>query len=214
DKKLVIRTTYSVLSVFWGIALAGIAVTVFSVLMEIFVEIPSTLDVPAQIELKDSNLINKAAEKISSEPFHVSSLYLTTVYLTKPSSLQKIFSSVYNLLWIVSIFYSIHLIRRVLKTIYKDNEFAESNIRDIKNLAKIVLFAPFILSVIKYLYVLPATDFSFTGRQIGFENFTITLRNSFGYDFIIYAVFGGLIYIIAAAFEYGRTLKQENDLTV
>lgn len=214
NKKMVITTTYSVLSVLWGIALLGIVATVFSIILGFFVEIPSTLDISANIMFKGEQVVHEITEKISAEPFHLSSQFTTSGYINKPTVVQKILSSLYNLLWILSVYYSIHLIRRVLKTIYKDNEFTERNVQDIKNLAKIILFVPLVLTVLRYLYTASVIGFSFTGRQITFENFNITLVNSFGSNFFVYAVFGGLIYIVAAAFDYGKNLKQENDLTV
>jgi hypothetical protein len=217
DKKKVITITYSILSFLWGISVAGVAVALFSIFF-IYTNHPSIhslVSIPVTLELKQG--LVQTTSDTNFMPYERITLNKKTygsVTLNTPSIYQKSLVALGLLLTFLGVFICVHLLRRVIKSIYDGNEFNRKNISDLKLLAYLVMWLPFLYSILKSLLQFSAIKelkFILLAKE---EAFKFMNGVSIDYNFFLFIVLGGIIYILAAVFETGYQLKQENDLTV
>lgn len=218
DRKKVITITYSILSFLWGISFAGVVVAMFGVFF-IYTQHPSVdnqLSIPVKLELNQGLIItNTNAAFDSYERITVNKQIEGNVTLKTPSLFQKTLAALRLLLTFLGLFLCVHLPRRILKSIYIGKEFDEQNISDLKLLAYIVMWLPFIITVSNYLLQYSSIN-TITRSLVCLKSdaFRYTNGITLDYNFLLFIAVGGIIYTFAAVFETGNNIKQENDLTV
>lgn len=217
NKKRVVVITYSILSFLWGIALAGIVVSAFSAVF-IYTHHPiveKQLEVPIGLELKKSFIVSSSTINFTAtDKISVNKRLAGSITLNTPTIYQKSLVVLKLLLIFLSIFYCVHLLRRVLKSIYKGGDFEQRNIIDLKRLAYIVLWSPLLISFIDYLLSVSAKDLLRLLSLARNDEWQFIGSVGFEISFMIYIPIAGLIYVFATVLETGFQLKQENDLTV
>lgn len=105
----------------------------------------------------------------------------------------------------LSLFYLIFNLREILKTLLEDDPFVWKNVKRIKNVAK----CSFIMSLCYLINI-------FVNRKI--MKMKILVIDDYGihtdWDFMIFFMAGGFIYILGKVFEKAVQYKEDNDLTI
>lgn len=212
-----LRLTSWLINLFWYLSVLGILYSLF-ISYFIFVSESNALGkigVPILLETKIAGNINKiqTSQRVK-EDVRIDKRFTGSAFINHPSFIQKALGSLKLLIGFSSVFFCVHYLRRLLKSILIGNAFNVHSISELKTIAITLIWLPLFYQLINFLLSLSTLNILKpylidTGKPYRYVG-TI----SFEFTFIYFVAIGGVIYAVANAFEYGSKLKQENDLTV
>lgn len=210
DKKirdLGLKTIYSILSVLWGIAIAGGVLTIIMCVVNIFMKGQAW-----PIDFVKANLDTKLLGLDAILPKDV---FMTnaqsTLFIYKPSVLLIIISYLKLLTYEIIFAYLIYSIRKIILTVLEESPFIKRNADRIRIIGTILVAVPIITSILSFL--INSDNFLGLGYYYtikGIKSIYVNL-NIFDWTAVL---FGFLFMAISEVFRIGVRMKEEQELTV
>lgn len=182
---MILKITYSMLSILIGMYLAGIGCW-------LVVSIIALTNPTLQIHAVDLFGIGSGQSKTYGIDYSIFGRYSEIVYFG------------ISLAILLAILFVILFLKKFLKNVYDEKPFIEENGRHLKRIGSIIVITSMIFYFLNFL---SSFSYSFLTPLMQLGNSITIIINPF-------TVLGFVIVVVGETFIYGARIKQENDLTV
>ena len=206
-RDLGLKTIYSILSVLWGIAIAGGVLTIIMCVVNIFVKGQTW-----PIDFVKANLDTKllGLDEILPKDVFIGNAQLT-LFIYKPSTLLIIISYLKLLTYEIIFAYLVFSTRKIILTVLDESPFIKRNADRIRKIGTVLVAVPILTSIVTLLIsYLNLLNLGYYYSIKGIKSIFINL-NIFDWNAVL---FGFLFLAISEVFRIGVKLKEEQDLTV
>jgi hypothetical protein len=205
-KNLSAKTIYSFLSLTLGVYGATFMVVIGMLIYSAFSHNfqPPVNDIPVFIFIRNPAFLQDINHTADISGF------LGSLSLFRAALWIKAFYTISQVISMLSVLYSVVLLRKIVKTVIEGNPFIPKNGKRLKVVALITIIVPLVLQI---------STFFVTGhitRQLYFAEMTVSpsLMGMGSIGTSTYLLAGGFIFVISEVFRIGTSLKEEQDLTV
>ena len=206
-RDLGLKTIYSILSVLWGIAIAGGVLTIIMCVVNIFVKGQTW-----PIDFVKANLDTKllGLDEILPKDVFIGNAQLT-LFIYKPSTLLIIISYLKLLTYEIIFAYLVFSTRKIILTVLDESPFIKRNADRIRKIGTVLVAVPILTSIVTLLIsYLNLLNLGYYYSIKGIKSIFINL-NIFDWNAVL---FGFLFLAISEVFRIGVKMKEEQDLTV
>ena len=211
DKKIRdigLKTIYSILSVLWGIAIAGGVITIVMFVVNLFIKNAQMWP----IDFVKANLDLKALKLDTSLPKNI---FLAnndaTLLLHNPSVWLVVISYLKFILYEAVFAYLVYTTRKIILTVLDESPFTNLNSKRIRWIGTILVAVPIFTSILSsLLYWTNLLNLESYNKLTGIKSVYLNL-NIFDWNAVL---FGFLFIAVAEVFRIGVKMKEEQDLTV
>ncbi len=201
---------YSLLSIGFGMTLAGTALSV--VLPIIFsishIEMPSWVGLQVRLEP-----IAKSISSVIKNGYVIGGIE-GKLTMVNPTTMVMILSNIIPVLILSSMSYGIYLLRKIIKNVYEGNHFDIANVKNMRLIALLMIIVPHVQVLLQNIIIaaLPK-GLIIDGMKVStilagpINIFPVSVMPE-------YILFGLIVFVFAEVFKEGKHLKEENDLTV
>ena len=197
------KSTYGILSIFLGIALALFTVQVVIFLLSLLKgePIPSPFGFPVHIFMINNHYFANDAKDI-----YLGDITGQVLFFKQSFALQ-IYSGVYTLIIWAAISYIVFLIRKIIRTVVEGNPFIKENGERLKIAGAVVVLVPTILWLSRIIIATRIIS------SIKIENVQLKVIGITDITYLCIGI-GIFLIILSEVFRIGTSLKEENELTV
>lgn len=197
------KSTYGILSIFLGIALALFTVQVVIFLLSLLKgePIPSPFGFPVHIFMINNHYFANDAKDI-----YLGDITGQVLFFKQSLALQ-IYSGVYTLIIWAAISYIVFLIRKIIRTVVEGNPFIKENGERLKIAGAVVVLVPTILWLSRIIIATRIIS------SIKIENVQLKVIGITDITYLCIGI-GIFLIILSEVFRIGTSLKEENELTV
>ena len=204
-----LKTIYSILSVLWGIAIAGGVLTIVMFVINLFFIKNSQM---WPIDFVKVNLDIKALKLDTTLPKNI---FLAnnnaTVILYNPSIWLVVISYLKFILYEAVFAYLVYTTRKIILTVLDESPFTNLNSKRIRWIGTILVAVPiFTSNFSSLLYWTNLLNLESYNKLTGIKSVYLNL-NIFDWNAVL---FGFLFIAVAEVFRIGVKMKEEQDLTV
>ena len=206
-RDLGLKTIYSILSVLWGIAIAGGVLTIIMCVVNIFVKGQTW-----PIDFVKANLDTKllGLDEILPKDVFIGNAQLT-LFIYKPSTLLIIISYLKLLTYEIIFAYLVFSTRKIILTVLDESPFIKRNADRIRKIGTVLVAVPILTSIVTLLIsYLNLLNLGYYYSIKGIKSIFINL-NIFDWNAVL---FGFLFLAISEVFRIGVKMKEEQDLTI
>jgi len=201
---------YSLLSIGFGMTLAGTALSV--VLPIIFsishIEMPNWVGLQVRLEP-----IAKSISSVVKNGYVIGGIE-GRLTMVNPTTMVMILSNIIPVLILSSMSYGIFLLRKIIKNVYEGNHFDITNVKNMRLIALLMIIVPHVQVLLQNIIIAVMPK----GLIIDGMKVSTVLAgpiNIFPESVMPeYILFGLIVFVFAEVFKEGKHLKEENELTV
>ncbi len=207
-RDLGLKIVYSILSVLWGIAIAGGVLTIVMLVTNLFIS-------NAQMWPIDFVKVNLDLKALKLDTTLPKNIFLAdnnaTVFLYNPSVWLVAISYLKFVLYEAVFAYLVYTTRKIILTVLDENPFTNLNSKRIRWIGTILVAVPIFTSIFSsLLYWTNLLNLESYNKFTGIKSVYLNL-NIFDWNAVL---FGFLFISIAEVFRIGVRIKEEQDLTV